>query len=213
MVDGQNGEDNIMKRFLLVAVSFFLVLALAGCDQVNETAETTKEETYVTFAHHSYAGLEFTSLEELVETYKTVKEGKAIGDLARDAKNTNFSELDKIYAPTAIPEGYQLSEIKVLESIVMFWYSSESSDQDFEFVFFRHGGTMEDVVLDRNATEDDLIDGKYWFEEPNALIWDFDGVLCRMNMPLPLLDKQPDEQAKIAEMIRYAEVEVVDLGG
>ena len=205
-----------MKRFFLTAIAFFLMFTLASCNQVSETTETTQEETYVTFAHHSYAGLDFTSLEELVETYKTVKEGKAIGDLARDAKNTNFTELKKLYVPTVIPEGYQLSEIKVLEFIVMFWYSSESNDQDFLCV--NHFGAdnpmdMDNVLRYYNATREDLIDGKYFFVEPNLLFWEFDGAYLQLTVPLPLLDKQPDQQKKIAEMIKYAEVEVVDLGG
>ena len=222
MVDGQNGEDNIMKRFFLTAIAFFLMFALASCNQIsesNETTEATQEETTERLHGHSYAFLpDFTSIEDLIEAQKTVREGKAVGDLTVEAtaaavENTNFTELKKLYVPTAIPEGYHLTGIRVLESTVMFWHSSESDDQDFLCTTARNADfTLDKTLRYYNATEEDLVDGKYFFIEPNGLCWELDGVYLSLSVPLPLLEKLPDEQAKIAEMIKYAEVEVVDLG-
>ena len=228
MVDGQNGEDNIMKRFLLVASALFLALASAGCDrygETNELTETTQVGPYETKANLSWNFPELTSLEEFVEIYKEIREGKAVGDTADKAESVNYLELDKLYVPTVIPEGYHLYEIKVNEHLVSFRYLLESHMVSpdiaysiytpyFSIAFWRGIDNMDGTLRQHNATEEDLIDGKYLFVEPNYLyFWEYDGVLFRLDMPLPLLEKQPDEQAKIAEMIKYAEVEVVDLGG
>jgi len=220
-----------MKRFLIVAVAFTLILTSVGCGrygETNELTETTQEEPYETFAHHDYTTLDFTSIEELIESHKAVREGKAVGRLAEKAEQENFMELEKIYAPTVIPEEYHLYEIMVTEFYVRFIYLLESDmvspdavsqafseHQNFDFSFWRQGidVTMDEALRRRNAAEEDLIDGKYLFDEPNSLTWEFDGVLFDLAVPLPLLEKQPDEQAKIAEMIKYAEVEDVDLGG
>jgi len=199
------------------------MLAMAGCDQYSETNDNEQEETTYVPLVHTYASLEFTSLEELVESHRIVREGKAVGSLAEDAKNTIFKKLDKLYVPTAIPEGYHLYEIKVLTVLVRITYLLESNmdtidevgndfiqDQAFTFQFFRQDNM--DKPLQRNATEEDLINEDYYFIEPNVLRW-FDGLLLQMNMPLQLLEKLPDQQTKIAEMIKYTEVEVVELGG
>ena len=214
-----------MKRGLLVAVVFLLMLALAGCDRygkASELTEATQEATYETFANHSWNFPEFTSIEELVESHKTVREGRAVDSLAEAVENANFLELDKLYVPTAIPEGYYLYKITVIASLVRFEYLPEndmvSTDAvlnalnqglDFSFVFYRPG---MDVTLWQHATEEDLIDGKYFFCKSHHLIWEFDEEVFELSMPLPLLDKLPNKETKIAEMIKYAEVEVVELG-
>jgi len=214
-----------MKRFWLVAVAFFVMLISVGCTGRNEP----EASTYGSLVDYSQAFPEFKSVKDLVKSHKTVRKGKAVGELAAAAENTNFIELDKLYVPTVIPVGYHLYKIEVFEPFVRFSYLLESDmvspdavadafnqGQGFSFLFHRRQDA--DIVMDAylqhcNATEEDLIDGKYLFVEPSELCWLSDGVFFALSMPLPLLEKQPDEQAKIAEMIKYAEVEVVDLGG
>lgn len=223
------GDSNAMKRFLLLLAAFFLIFELAGCDQYSDTDESTRtsEPTYVTLESHSWNFPEFKSLEEFIESYKMVKEGKAVGSLAEAAENTSFIELEKLYVPITIPEGYHLIEIKVLRPLVRFTYLPEShmdstdvvenasiQDQDFSFYFWRSIDiTMDESLRRHRATEEDLIDGKYLFVEPSLLCWAFDGAYFELSMPLLLLDELPDQETKTAEMIRHAVVEVVELGG
>ena len=244
-----------MKRFFLVTVAFFLLLMLFGCNQRGEANETNPlvtretdhtfeefvdeqklEETTRDYKQEGPTGhpwpaaiLEFTSLEQLIESKKTGKEGISYtGSYADEVERAKFAALDKLYVPTVIPEGYQLYKIHVSQYYVSFQYYTESDMvsrdaiinayyRKFVFSFYRRDSgidiTMDNALQQHNATKEDLVDGKYLFAEPDLLYWEFDGERLSLNMPRPLLEKQPDKQKKIAEMIRYTEVVVVDLGG
>jgi len=88
-----------MKKFLMIGITFFLLLTFVGCRQYNEVPE--KSESYPTYhenhettkEYESYSeeidyskfraphplpdALVFTSIEELIEIYQLVKTGKA----------------------------------------------------------------------------------------------------------------------------------------
>lgn len=219
-----------MKRFPLIATAFLLLLALVGCNShsgTNESTETMQEKTTGELQGSYYYFLKFKSLEELVESQKAVKEGTADDGLAEQAEIVNFLELEKLYLPAAIPEGYHLYNITVNKYLVSYDYMLESDmgspdairdayykQQAFSFLFRRPGMaiTIDEDLRHHNATKEDLIDGKYFFFGSSSLNWELDEVFIEMDMPLPLLEKQPDEQRRIAEMMKYTEVEVVELG-
>ena len=66
-----------MKRIISVVTALFLLIVSAGCDifsEKNESTETTQEETTCEpLEGWHYDHLDFTSLEELVESQKTIR--------------------------------------------------------------------------------------------------------------------------------------------
>ena len=254
-----------MKQLLLIAIAFFLMLALFGCGSCGETnemrrtnpveneatnhitedeqecEESTRKQEYeepvqkttgnpaeYSWSAHPWDLLTCASLEQLLESHSAIREGKAVGELSGITELLDFVALEKLCVPINIPKEYLLYEINVYKAVVCFTYLREEDmvsvdaitdacikKRSFEFRFFypENESSMEGMLAQEGATKKDLIDGKYLFREPNELLWVLDGNLICLNMPLPLLDKQPDKEKKLAEMIRYAEVEVVDLGG
>jgi len=193
--------------------------------------ETTKKQQERTNGHIYVDGLsisvipdklEFKSIEQFLEAYKTVKEGKAVGDLANKADSVDFTGLEKLYVPKNIPEEYQLANILVNEDAIILWYLPKehmgSSDaiqmalakqMEFQIGFARWDldDPMAGIMKQKKATEKDLIDGKYLFSRPNMLQWELDRGVMNMYMPL----KYCTSKKKIAEAVKFAEVTAIDL--
>ena len=182
-----------MKRLSLMSIMFFLLLSLAGCGKLGDrtgNAGVNPVDIYQDASHENeimisktIAELEFASVEELLGSYRAAKIGKVDEGLANLVENVNLAALEKLYLPTSIPKEYQLYKIYVNEEAVSFWYwheenlASESSFlntegqmQEFLFSFTRRWGVnspMDAILRQFGGTKEDLIDGKYYFLEPN----------------------------------------------
>ena len=217
-----------MKRFLVIGIMVFLALSFFGCGQHDEATDTNERA----LADQEYARadellacripdtLSFSSLEQFAESHRAARNGRAVGELADTAKSVNFSEIEKFYVPTGIPEAYQLYDITVTEETVSFWYLlekdlvsdeaisnalSQSQGLQFSFTRWELDSPMEGIMRQFDASEEDLIDEKYLFVEPNMLIWALDRTIAYLYVPLSLCDTR----SEVVEMARYAEVNML----
>jgi len=206
-----------------------LILGLVGCGRLDKEIEQQNEETGANETNHINDDnlhitwisdtLEFTSLEDLLETYRKVQKGED-DDVTNSAESVNFASLEKIYLASSIPELYQLYKIIVFEELVTVRFLRKedlisedtarkaiNQDQHFSFGFYRWDldSPLDGILRQNNATEKDLIDEKYLFVAPNRLIWALDRGVMYMNMPLSLITND------IEEMVRFAEVTVIDI--
>jgi len=193
-----------MKRFSVLIVACLALLGLSGCDQYGgvismaigdhvsnfDNGNMSHEQEHGTIAaSEAIETLEFSSLDEFLLNFSTVKAGRATVDFANSATNTGFAALERLYLPTNIPEAYQLFRITVNEEAVSIWYLPEeylgsedaiwfaiSQQRHFLFSFTRWNieSPMDGILRQNRSTEEDLIDGKYLFIEPNMFIWGSD---------------------------------------
>jgi len=153
-------------------------------------------------------------------------------------ESVDFLALEKLYMPIGIPEEYQLCKIALNDEGIAFWYlhkadlvfenaflKATSQQQHFIFGFIRRwdfNSPMDGILRQNGATKEDLIDGKYLFVMPNMFIWSFGRELLYMYTPLPSPDYriiEPDDNTTklkwppdyAYELVKFAEVEVVDL--
>ena len=118
--------------------------------------------------------------------YKDVLAGTADEELAALAESVVFLDLERLYLPMSIPEEYEFHEITLVAGSVNFWYLHEDdlmSDSTilnakqqrryFLLSFYRWDFDLplEGIMRQFNATEADLIDGKYLFDDPNWFLW------------------------------------------
>ena len=191
-----------MKRFLLMSFTFFLVISLTGCGQndIETDISEVSDFNYEVAVSQAIEQLVFSSVEELLSSYRAVITGDADGYLAYLAEKVNFTELERLYLPISIPEGYEIYKITINERTVSFYYlhkedlvsehaflSANVQQRDFQFNFTRWGtdSPMEGVLRQNNATKRDLISGKYFFKEPNSITWSSDRYILFMYTPHP----------------------------
>ena len=181
--------------------------------------------------------LRFSSLEEFLLSYIAVRDGaRAEGFMpasvngsfehfSRMAESIDLLSLERFYLPTNIPEEYKLFRIRVTEYNVSLWFLPEEhlgSDLDItnatvfakHFLFsFTRGLNLENplvgVMEQSRVTEADLIDGRYYFDGRNLFIWGSNGEMLLLYTPIPPAVGFSEDIG--ADMVRYAEVYVLDL--
>ncbi|MCL2108746.1 MAG: hypothetical protein FWH20_05315 [Oscillospiraceae bacterium] len=215
-----------MKTIKILLVLCF-VLAFTACSN-NETSlaketppefpdidnETFSEpsNTVISSAEEWRAYLEFTSLDDFLNAYLAINEGREIGEFVqRDwvedtrrsfengAEKVNLIELENLYLPVGIPDNFAIRGITITENYIAirylpmnitifsrdeFW-SNLIQNPSFEFALTKtHFENVMDVILqDKNLTREDLIDGKYLFNSPNLFTWEIDGMLASLYIP------------------------------
>ena len=174
--------------------------------------------------------LVFSSLEEFLVSYLEAGASSARGSaLSAMEESVGLLSLERFYLPTNIPEEYILYRIEMCENMVMLWFLPEEHlgseldiinatvfQQHFLFSFTRnfiqtHGleNPMAGVMEQHRVVESDLIEGKYFFREPNSFRWAMDDELLHLQTPIPPAVGFAEDIG--ADMVRYAEVYVLDL--
>ena len=123
--------------------------------------------------------MRFFSIEEFIYAYVSVRDGRASDDLARRAINSDFASLDEIYLLTNLPGAYRIAEIMMSDEAVNFIYLPIGEEDIIEIHFNVTRWTYEDLeswganspldgIMRQDGrrggfTEEELIDGKYYF--------------------------------------------------
>jgi len=234
-----------------IYIAVILLLALVGCGQSGEEIDIpdTNPGDVVYYVHgqlhheqvHGHmesAELRFSSLEEFLHTYIAVRDGISAEGFMPESLSGHFDifsemvagvdllSLEKLYLPTALPEGYQIFEILLSEWSVSLFYLHEEhlisefasfdavmSQQHFQFWFPRRSiePPVEIVITDHmrrhGITEDDIIDGTYlYLHFINSIDWVFDNMLMSLGMPQSF-----GENYSIEELLAFTATEVLDL--
>ena len=219
-----------MKRILVIGAMLFLLFVLTSCGERRSdptevsSTRTNEDEIFVTPA---YVKLGFASPEELIEAYKLVRARKADRELAEQAESVDFAELEKLYLPTKIPEPYQLYWISVGEgpAVSIGYHRDEGLPLDYDYAqyfvytYSRQDASLMEVLMQQyDATEKDLIDGKYLLSGTNSLCWAFDGNIMRLSLPYSLEVLSGEISVveylglgSVEELAQFAELEVIDL--
>jgi len=125
-----------MKKFLFAFLIICILFSLIGCERHNKVINAIGEEPVIeeiadisvqkgnlaVSASVAPDQLEFSSLEEFFHTHKTVRSGGKIGELTDTATKVNFSNIEKFYLPTNIPDNFLIYNIVVYKDAVAFWY-------------------------------------------------------------------------------------------
>jgi len=156
--------------------------------------------------------IEFLSLEDFLKTYESARTGEyniafadtwssTLGDCIEDAiEGVNLTELETLYVPTGIPEGFGIRLITVTDYYVTFRYLPKEvlvQDRDefwnaatqypmFEFGFTRGWGAtypMDGILEQHDAFSEDLIDGKHLCVNSNMFTWASGTELLMLYMP------------------------------
>jgi len=173
---------------------------------------------------HVYEGevLVFSSLEQLIETHKMAREGHTVGNIAFAGEFAYFAELEKLYMPKVVPNDYLLYKIETGKTGANFYFlhkkhlvsddailKARIQHEEFHFGYslWDSDFPMEGIMQQHNATEVDLIEGKYLFTDSRRFDWALGRDSAYVYVPLSLCDGSN----KFAKMIKYTEVKVVDL--
>ena len=168
-------------------------------------------------------------------------------ELADVIENIDFAGFEMLYIPTGIPDDFRLHEIRVFEEGVGFRYlhkndmiseetirAAISGQRHFWFVHTRwdmDNSFLFDAMMRQsfvsvgvNATEDDLINGRYFFNGMHSFNWVHDRERFTMTVPSPSRVPSVDFGAETtvnadgqtvfsnpAEMVRFLEIRTVDL--
>jgi len=135
---------------------------------------------------------------DLVVDWSAVDTNKEFADVV---EGTDFKSLETLHQLANVPEEFQLYRITVNERNISFRYLHENDlvseetikealDQQRYFLFSISGREdeasvlMESVLRWNRATEEDLVEDRYLFVEPNRLVWVSDGAIFRLSVPL-----------------------------
>ena len=64
-------------------------------------------------ASRALVQFDFSSVEEFIEALRAVRDGTATEQLAENARRVDFTSLERLYLPIAIPEEYRLHRISL----------------------------------------------------------------------------------------------------
>jgi len=202
-----------LSRFVLVIA---LVLLFVGCGQSNpeDNALTEQETTQETMQETSTGSdspidgvniLRFTSLTEFLLAYNEAAEARLLGRRSDFDGDVNLAALESLYLPIGIPDNYRLFRILATPAEISFWYLPEehlvsddaimgalSHQLNFSFGFTRWvwetGSPKESMMEQHRLTEEDLIDGIYYFDGRRRFQWASDSQRISMGIPLPTTD-------------------------
>ena len=244
-----------MKRFLTMCSVLCLLVSTVGCEQYDKQvdkagvnpSDNSEEANTESFVSRNYQ-LEYSSIEDFLDSYRAAITGDIDGDFSAMVEDFDFTTLRSLYLPVSIPIEYELHSITVNAGMINFWYfheddlvsesdihNAEYEKQYFQFSIFRLelDSPMEGILRQENATEADLMHGKYLFVEPNCFLWAEGRNLLCLYTPIPLenfgrlgLDSSaygasmyttqsgitPTDPYIVGELVQFTEVGVIDLG-
>ena len=195
-----------MKRISVICIIILMLVSLFGGAHC-AALEIVPDE------------LLFSSLEELLEAHKAVREGTADAELTELAEKVDFAELDELYVPTAIPKKYKLYNIRITQKFVEFLYLTENDMLSSEGLldaqlyrrefWFRIGRCdyeypTGNAMRQFQATEKDLICGVYLLFAPYNLTWGSDSKVMDLTIPRSLSNNKKN-------MVKFAAVDAVDI--
>jgi len=134
----------------------------------------------------------FESVDDLIIFNERVKNNEISIEEKELINNTNYLNLKSIKIPSNIPENYPLYKISITSFGVSIWFVHESeihrgiaTDNLFHFFSYRWDvdDPMEGIMIQDNASPNDLIMGKYLFSEPNLFSWGEDRNLYGLYIP------------------------------
>ena len=157
-------------------------------------------------------------------------------------ESVEFTALDTLYFPIGLPEDFLLHRIRVTDVAVSFEYlhkddmnldaaarNKVSSNRTFFFFYTRWDmdhSFLVDAMLSQsflapgvNATEDDLINGKYFYNGRYSFTWIHDRERFTLRMPTQIdigMETTVDEHGLTvftnpADMVKFLEIRTVDL--
>jgi len=219
-------------------------MALYHSEDTSQHSENMYDETENYEANEQWEGvfsrrseMLFLSIEEFLDAYVSVRDGNASDDLARRAINSDFASLDEIYLLTNLPGAYRIAEIMISDDTLHFMYLPIGEEDIIEIHLNVTRWTYEDleswganspldgIIRQNGFTENDLIDGKYYFSEGSAvsrLYWAEGNNRFRLSVFSPICrnndvsgfdaaDFGLSTEIGARDMIRFAETVAVDL--
>jgi len=158
-----------------------------------------------------------------------VMEFGSLDSLLRSHKNGGLMHLGvdpsiDLYLPTLVPDGYELYDISVSNGTISLsylpeeytdsWWSIYEAQIDNKHFHLWYAlpndeipNTMENLLEQFNADENDLIAGKYLFYRPRSFFWVEEEVLFTISMPIsfvtPFASALRDENIDGMEIMSY----------
>jgi len=179
----------------------------AGCGSTADNAE----ESAVTDPPPEV--MEFTSLDRFLSAY----EGGRLAIMGIDSST-------QLFLPAVVPDGFELYSVAVSDGSVLLMYLPEEYTNSLESVLDAQRDNNHfalwyalpnaetpnttAVLLEQfNATESDLIDGKYFFSRPTSFFRTDEGTMFSVSLPItmvtPFAGVLRDENVDGMEILNY----------
>lgn len=199
-----------MKKLCIISLCISIMLLFAGCSNSDDNNINSSIINDATIAgeNHSHEQENHPSdvlSEEIFDTPVDLVEFSNIDDfsayLLSAEKNEDMADLASLtyyFLPTGIPEGYKLYKITAGVSDIGFWYlpdeflsstdatlDAEALQKHFLFISTRDTYEFGSVMAQFEATQDDLIDGRYLLRDGSEklVIWEQNGATLMMYLP------------------------------
>ncbi|MCL2047673.1 MAG: copper amine oxidase N-terminal domain-containing protein [Defluviitaleaceae bacterium] len=193
------------KRVLKVLPLFFVLFVTVCCVRV------VSEE--ITLVSPMFNNLRFSSIGELVDAYISARDGIVPNEwyIAAATERSFLTALESVHLLPNLPEEYQLDEIEVFPSHVIYRYRHdvpEGIDEEYGGYIYPsvilyayrepqenwelgYSYEMASVIRIFNITEDDFIDGKYYISRNNnnnrlSIYWADNGIRYNASFPSAL---------------------------
>ena len=228
-----------MKHLKFVSIISIMLLILNGCalnDRINELPafNVNDENEPIVAVSEAPDLLVFSSIEEFLSVYREVERNVMRGEAADLAESVNLTSMDRFYVPSQIPQSYQLYRITISEHSIGMWFLPEhrlateesiiygtSRQEHFLYHYTRTqnlDSPMEGVLRQSGKSENDLINGRYYFNGRNLFIWGSNGEIHALYTPMPQESLRANEfeifnydDAAVMEMVNYTATTVINL--
>jgi len=187
----------MLKTSLKISTTIFIFLLVVGCRLKIE--ELQQVQSYTTpqlvtnimstpsqpIINTHLSPMRFNSWEELFYEYRAINEGNASRYAIDMNAIMNFSSLDVVYMPVAIPKGYELFSIDIFANLMSISFIYTESEEEMHFnenvldfrirrwsyddlVSWGHETALDGIMQQFGFTEDELIDGKYYLHDTGS---------------------------------------------
>jgi hypothetical protein len=213
-----------MKKLLSIFITFTLVSTLSAVKSAGDD--------------EAFPFIQFSSLEDYLNAYLTVKEGGCIEEFIEDGylfERINLTELEKLHLSIGIPENFVIRRIFINEHGMTFWFLPEDAEgptnalwqrwNDYPYIQLdisynpHFENTIEAILRNNGQTINDLIDGKYMVRSTQNLFlsftWVSDEMILNLRIPLRLQNTEEFKalfgDGDVLDFVRFAETRTVDL--
>jgi hypothetical protein len=213
-----------MKKMLSILTTLVLVVSLFSSTTIISAQ-----------ASRVFPFIEFSSLENFLNAYLAVKDGRDIDEFLEvsGGGESSVTELETLHLPINISEDFIIRWVSINESIIFqylpknvdftidtFWDARINNPSFSLIIWLNRENWMEGALQRRGLTADDLIDGKYLAEHDTwnsymSFIWQSDTMLLVLQIGL---HQQHTEEFKelfgdgdVLDLVRFAETRAVDL--